>query len=199
VVSYTLAKQYDNYSNSTTITDFNNPSLDKGLAATDRRHTLVASGSVLLRYGITIGAIGTARSALPFSATAGSDLNNDGAITDYVPGTNKNSRDIAGTLAIVNAWRATKGLTPIPISQIQSNRYLQLDARVSKNFDLGERYKIQLIGQLFNVTGVNNLGGVGTSQQTNASTGSATSSGTYGTFTAALPRQQGELAVRFVF
>jgi hypothetical protein len=85
------------------------------------------------------------------------------------------------------------------LSQIESNRYNQLDARISKNINLGERYRIELIGQLFNVLGTNNYGGVGTTQQSNASTGSATSPGTLGTFTAALPKQQGELAVRFVF
>ncbi len=199
VVSYTLAKQTDNYNSTTAITDFYHPSLDDGLAVTDRRHNLVVSGSVLLRYRITVGAIWTLRSSLPFSALAGGDLNNDGAITDYVPGTGKNSRDIGQTLAIVNAWRATKGLAPIPRSQIESNRYNQLDARVSKDIDLGERFKLQVIGQLFNVLGTNNYGGVGTTQQANASTGSATAGGTFGTFTAALPLQQGELAVRVVF
>jgi len=90
-------------------------------------------------------------------------------------------------------------LAAIPLSQIESNRYDQLDARISKDINIGERYKIEVIGQLFNVFGTNNFGGVGTSQITNASTGSGTSSGTFGTFTAALPRQQGELAVRILF
>ncbi|MGD0909857.1 MAG: hypothetical protein ABSA96_19910, partial [Candidatus Acidiferrales bacterium] len=204
VVSYTLAKQYDNYNNSTAITNYYNPQGDDGPASTDRRHSLVASGSVLARWGIHVGAIWTVRSALPFSALTG--VTNSAGAVPYIPGTSKNNHNIVQTLAAVNAWRATQistnnpnGLAAIPLSQIESNRYDQLDARISKDINIGERYKIEVIGQLFNVFGTNNFGGVGTSQITNASTGSGTSSGTFGTFTAALPRQQGELAVRILF
>jgi hypothetical protein len=202
LVSYTLAKQDDNYGNSSTsapvITNALNPSQDNGPAAYDRRHNLVVSGSGLLWHGITVGGIWSLRSALPLSAYAGKDLNNDGQLTDYVPGTTKVFNGIQD-LNIINAWRATKGLAPIPLSQIQSNRYNQLDLRVSKDFKLHERFKIQLIGQLFNVFGTTNYGGVGTAQVTNAGTGSATSSGSFGTFSTALPLEQGELAVRFIF
>jgi hypothetical protein len=203
VVSYTLAKQYDNYNGSTAITNEYDPQEGDGPASTDRRHTLVASGSVLTHWGIHVGAIWTFRSALPFSAVTG--VTNSAGAVPYIPGTSKNNHNVAQTLAAVNAWRAIKttknpnGLAPIPLSQIESNRYDQLDARISKDINIGERYKIEVIGQLFNVFGTNNFGGVGTSQITNASTGSATSSGTFGTFTAALPKQQGELAVRFIF
>jgi hypothetical protein len=209
LVSYTLAKQTDNFGNGSSsapvLTNFYNPSQDDGPAQYDRRHNLVLSGSGNLWHGITLGGIWSLRSALPFIAYAGSDLNNDGALTDYVPGTTK-VFDGAHDLSIINAWRASlitpanpHGLAPIPLSQIQSNRYDQLDIRVSKDFTFHERFKVQLIGQLFNVFGTNNYGGVGTTQVTNASTGSGTSSGSFGTFTAALPRQQGELAVRLIF
>jgi len=198
MVSYTLAKQNDNYNGSTAITDFYHPTEDLGTAVTDRRHNLVSSGSVLTRYGITVGGIWTVRSALPFNALAGVDLNNDGATTEYVPGKIKNSRNIAKTLTIVNAWRAAESTSkttyaPILLSQIQSNHYNQLDARISKQFSFGERYRLQAIGQLFNVFGKDNFGGAGSTQQSNAL------SSTFGTIASALPRQQGELAVRFVF
>jgi hypothetical protein len=52
---------------------------------------------------------------------------------------------------------------------------------------------VQLVGQLFNVFGTDNFGGVGSSQQANASSSS------FGVISSALPRQQGELAVRFLF
>jgi hypothetical protein len=197
VISYTLAKQFDNYNNSTAITNYWDPKQDYGPASTDRRHNLVVSGSILARWGINVGGILTLRSALPFSALTGTT--NIAGANPYVPGTTKNNHDIAETLAAVNTWRAGLNLAPIPLSQIESNRYIQFDARVSKNINIGERYKIELIGQLFNVFGTNNYGGVGVSQITNASTGSATSSGTFGTFSAAQPKQQGEIAVRFLF
>jgi hypothetical protein len=197
VVSYTLAKQFDNYNNSTAITNYLDPQQDYGPASTDRRHNLVVSGSILAHWGINVGGILTFRSALPFSALTGTT--NSAGADPYVPGTTKNNHDIAETLAAVNVWRAGQDLAPIPLSQIESNRYIQLDARISKDINLGERYKLEVIGQLFNVLGTNNYGGVGVSQITNAFSGSATSSGTFGTFSAAQPKQQGELAVRFIF
>lgn len=202
LVSYTLSKQTDNYGNGSSsapaITDYYHPAEDDGPAEYDRRHNLVASGSANLWHGITLGAIWTLRSSLPLEALAGSDLNHDGQVTDYVPGVTKTFNGIQD-LNIINAWRATKGLAPIPLSQIQSNKYDQVDLRVSKDFRLHEGWTLQAIGQLFNVFGTTEYGGVGTTQVNNAGTGSATSSGTFGTFTAALPRQQGELAVRLVF
>jgi len=202
MVSYTLSKQYDNLSTSDgavpgSITSYYTPSNDIGPAFADRRHNLVASGSVDARYGITVGAIYTLRSSLPFSALAGAALpgNLDQITTDYVPGTTSNQGNRNLNLAAVNAWRAAQStpLAPIPASQIESSRYNQLDMRISKQFSFAERKKLQLIGQLFNVVGTNNLGGVGSTQVTSSLSDS------FGEILTALPRHQGELAVRFVW
>jgi len=179
---------------------------------------LVASGSVRLPFGVTLGGIYTLRSALPVLAVSGSAtladgttyLNRDGSSSYYiptvngVPGARKNVHNTASLLASVNAWRATwnaaKATTANPnpypaisASQIQSSKYNQLDARLSKEISFGDRYKLQTIAHLFNVFGTDNFGGPGASQVTNAL------SSTFGQLSAALPRQQGELAVRFVF
>jgi hypothetical protein len=197
-VSYTLASQRDNYQGSPgslgTATNVYTEASDWGPAPGDRRHNFIASGSVLLRYGITAGAIWSLRSALPFSALAGKDINSDGTTNDYVPGTTNDQGNRNLNLALVNAWRAQNGLGPISPSQIQSTRYNSLDLRVAKTFNLlGERLKLSLIGQVFNVLGTNNLGGIGTSQVTNALSGS------FGEILTAQPRQQGELAARITF
>ena len=92
----------------------------------------------------------------------------------------------------VNAWRAENGLGPIAASQIESSRYNSLDGRLSKSIQW-DRRRIELIAQCFNVLGTNNLGGVGSTQVTNALSAS------FGRILTALPRQQGEIAVRFVF
>src|SRR5262245_38626442 len=90
MVSYTLAKERNSGSTgvaTAVVTDFYNPSLDYGPGNGDRRHGLVASGSVVLPFEISLGGIWTLRSAVPLSARAGRDLNADGvANTDYVPG-----------------------------------------------------------------------------------------------------------------
>jgi hypothetical protein len=196
-LSYTLAKQDDAWTGTDAnanggITNAYNPSLDVGPADADRRHNFVAAGSVLLGYGVNLGAVWTLRSSLPFSALAGKDLNDDGFNTDYVPGTTKNQGNRDLDLSLVNAWRAENGLGPIAESQIESSRYNSLDVRLSKSIQW-DRRRIELIAQCFNVLGTNNLGGVGSTQVTNALSAS------FGRILTALPRQQGEIAVRFVF
>ena len=74
LLSYTLAKSDGNLASpgtSSRITQAENPALDLGPAANDRRHVVVASGSVLLPYDVTLGGVWTFRSTMPFSAIAG--------------------------------------------------------------------------------------------------------------------------------
>jgi len=141
------------------VTQSENPDLDRGPAANDRRHVLAASGAVMLPYDVTLGAVWTLRSTMPFSAVAGSDLNGDAVVTDYVPGTTRTmgNRDNARLLEAVNAYRAANGLAAIPASQIDTNEYHGLDMRISKSFPLGGNRKVELIGQVFNLLGTDNL------------------------------------------
>jgi hypothetical protein len=97
-------------------------------------------------------------------------------------------------LAAVNAYRASRvpALAPIPESQMDKNTFNRVDLRVTKGFGFGGR-KIELVGQVFNVFGNDNLGGIGTNQTTNAL------AATFGQIPNAQPRQQGEVAIRHVF
>jgi hypothetical protein len=191
VVSYTLGKQDANMG---TITDHLNPASNQGPADNDRRHSLAASGSTLLPHDITLGAVWTVRSARPFSALAGRDLNGDGANTDFVPGTMNNQGNRNLDIYLVNAWRAQNGLGAISGDQIDGDTYNRFDIRASKAIVLGERQRIELIGQLFNVFGRTNLGAIGvTTYVTNAL------SDAFGRILTAQPRQQAELAVRYVW
>jgi hypothetical protein len=214
-LSYTLAKQDSNAASPDTvgiglggsITDLYNPGWDVGPANNDRRHALVFSGAAQLPADIVLGAIWNFRTSTPFSARAGVDINGDGQSTggggglggnyptDYVPGTTKNvgNRNTAPMLAAVNAYRATLNLPPIPESQIESNLLSQIDVRVSKAINTGRGTKIELIGQVFNVLGRDNLGGLSSQYITNVRSDS------FGRILTSLPRQQGEVAVRFVF
>ena len=72
------------------------------------------------------------------------------------------------TSGVVNAWRATRGLGPINPAQFSKNDYNRVDARVSKAFSLGGKRRIEGIFQIFNLFGRDNLGGIGSSFQTNA-------------------------------
>jgi len=195
LLSYTLAKQ-DNNDPTGNVADFYNRNLDWGPGNADRRHNFVASGSVLLPFDVTIGAVWTLRSTMPFNARAGRDLNRDGnSGTDYVPGTTRNmgNRDNARMLELVNAWRTQNGRAPIAESQLDTNEYKRFDVRASKAFALGGDRQIEFIAQAFNLFGSDNLGGIGVGWTQNALSNS------FGRISSALPRQEAELAVRFRF
>ena len=214
LISYTLAKA-NNFGMGTQpqSTDFYNRGLDWGPGSADRRHALVASGSTMLKYDINLAAIWTLRSTMPFSARAGVDLNGDGVTvlagqgvnqhTDYVPGTTRdvfNRGNNAALLAIVNAYRAAtkdamhpNGYAPIPESQLDTNGVNALDVRVSKAIRVFGDRKIEVIAQVFNLLGSDNLGGIGQSWTESAL------SDAFGRITSVLPRQQAELAVKFTW
>ncbi len=196
-VSYTLGRTIDNSFSGTSTGTINNvykPELDEGYGLADRRHGLVASGAMLVPGDVTIGAVWTLRSGRAFTATTSVDL--DGNRTnDYVPGTKKgdgNRMPMDEFLGLVNAFRATRNLAPVSESQIQSDSTTGWTCASARHSQLGGR-RLELIGQVFNLFGVTNLGGIGITRQTNAQ------SAVFGQIPGAQPRQQAELAVRFVF
>jgi len=196
-VSYTLSRVIDNSFSGTSTGNINNvyrPELDEGYGLADRRHTLVASGAVVLPFDVTFGGVWTIRSGRPFTASAGVDLDGN-RNNDYVPGTKKGDggrMDMAEFLGLVNTFRAGRGLAAIPESQIESDKYQRFDVRVSKAVQLG-RGRVELIGQMFNLFGTINRGGIGVTRQTNAL------SNAFGQILGAQPLQEGELAIRLTW
>jgi hypothetical protein len=168
-----------------------NLGLDWGPSGGERRHAVVLSGSVLLPYDVTVGAVWTGRSQLPWSATAGRDLNGDGFNTDLVPGTTRNAGSRTLDLAMVNAWRAANGRDPVSQDQIDSSRINVLDLRASKDFRVGRGIRFQVLAQAFNLFNTENLqaqyggGRVGNSLSAN-----------FGRILTARPMRQGEIAIR---
>lgn len=215
LISYTLAKSDGNIpftGNSGRVTDSQNLGLDVGPAANDRRHVLVASGAYLLPGGVQLGAVWTIRTTMPFNAVAGADLNGDGVVSDFVPGTTRalGNRDNATLVAAVNAYRATlpagacgtpgQLCAPITASQLDSNDYNAVDMRVNKSFALGQHRKLELIMQVFNLFGRDNLaasGGAGGQNGVPPGWTLNVRSDVFGRINQAYNRQQAELAVRF--
>lgn len=194
--SYTLSKQ-ENFGAGATpaVTDIYNPGLDWGPGGADRRHAFVASGSYLLPFDINVGAVWTLRSSMPFSARAGRDLNADGATgTDFVPGTTRNmgNRQTGEMLSAVNTWRAQNNLAAIAADALDTNEYNRFDVRASKAISLGSR-RAELIAQVFNLFGRDNLGSIEQGWVENALSNS------FGRILTVQPRQQAELALRFTF
>ena len=194
--SYTLADSYGNLpggATTFTVTQAEMPQLDEGPSSSDRRHAIAASGSVLLPADVMLSGVFSYRSTMPFSATAGVDLNADANITDYVPGTTRsafNRGDNEQLMTLVNAWRTSRGLAALPASQIDTNEFASLDVRVSKAFSLRGRHTIELMAQVFNVLGRDNL------QPTWATNAL---SNAFGRIQQALNRQQAELVIRYAF
>jgi hypothetical protein len=196
LVSYTLSGSNGNVNNSggtqSVVTDSGNINSDEGPNNNDRRHALVASGSFLLPGDITLGGVFTARSTMPFSAIAGVDINGDGNVTDYVPGTSRsafNRGNDAEMLALVNAWRAVNNLAAINPA-FSTNEFYSLDIRGSKAITLNGSRRVELIAQVFNVLNRKNIVGAWT---TNAL------SPAFGTSVSASNMRQAEIAARFTF
>jgi hypothetical protein len=194
LVSYTLASNQDD-SPQSQVTNQNNYNLDWGAAGIDRRNSLVAGGFVQLPWKITAGVFWQVRSSLPFSVTAPTMII-DG-ITQYVPGTTRDegNRNNAAVIQAVNAYRTTLNLAPVTASAIQSSRYNSFDLKLSRSFFVHEQRRLELIGQAFNLFGVENYGA---DANHTINTGAANSP-QFGQILAAGNLQQAELALRLVF
>jgi hypothetical protein len=190
MVSYTYTNSDDNNAMGRYLDPFD-LALDWGPSGGERRHVIVASGSVLLPWDITVGSVWTYRSQLPWSATAGEDLNGDGFTSDLVPGTTRNSGSRNLNLEAVNAYRQSRGRAPIPESAIGSSRINIVDLRVSKAIRFGGDRKLDLIAQAFNLFNTKNLQAqFGSGRQGNALSPS------FGQILSARPATQVELAAR---
>lgn len=193
LVTYTYMRSRDNNPLGRYLDPFD---LDRdwGPSSGERRHAVVASGSVLFPYDIALGVVWTGRSPLPWNATAGRDLNVDGFNTDLVPGTTRNAGNRNLDLAAVNAWRATNGRAAIPEGQIESSRVNLVDMRVSKAIRFGTSTKMDLMAQMFNALNTRNL-------QAQFAGGRVTNSlsDAFGRILTARPGRQAELAVRLTW
>ena len=198
LVSYTLSASNGNVNNSggtqSVVTDSAHINYDEGPNNSDRLHTLVASGSVLVPAGVTLGGVFSYRSTMPFSAIAGVDINGDGNVTDYVPGTTRNvfnRGNDAAMLAAVNAWRAAQvPALPAISPTFSTNEYVTLDLRASKSIPLTAGRRVELIGQVFNLFNRKNILGAWATNALSSSFGTSTSAG---------PMRQAEIAARFTF
>jgi hypothetical protein len=193
LVSYTWTKSDDNAPLARYLDPFDH-SIDFGPSNGERHHAVVASGSVLLPYAITVGAVWTARSQLPWSALAGRDLNGDTFNTDLVPGTTRNSGGRDLNLTAVNIYRAANGLPPVTESQIDSSALSIADLRVSKSIKLQGTMKLELVLQVFNFLNTKNL----QDQYAGGRVNNALSA-SFGRILTARPMAQGEVAAKLVW
>jgi hypothetical protein len=145
----------------------------------DFRHILNLSGIVQLPSRFQLGFSVTYNSKPPFSAflgstSTGNDLNGDGTYGDLLPGTragqfnrglrkddlvrlvNEFNQNYAGKTDA--AGRPLRTIT-LPASYEFGDRLLTHDLRVSRVFPFGARWRLTLIGDVFNLLNISNLSG----------------------------------------
>jgi hypothetical protein len=191
MVSYTYTRSRDNNPEGQYINPFDTAE-DEGPSNGERRHALVASGAARLPWTVSVGAVWTLRSQLPWTPRPGRDVNRDGVLNDLIPGVGRNTgRDL--DLDSVNVWRARFGLRPILREQLDSSRVNLLDLRASKRVDL-RAVRLDVIAQIFNVFNTLNLG-----EQFERGRVTNALSANFGRILTARPGRQGELALRLVW
>ena len=135
-LNYTLADNRDddsnerNFSTERTLNPFDLKA-EAGASKQDIRHNFNFNSVVDLGKGFTISAILFARSGLPYTAIVGDDIQADG-------NTDNDRAIINGRIAGRNTFR-------------QPN-FFNLDFRLLKEFNLGERTRLAFTAEFFNVT-----------------------------------------------
>jgi len=180
--SYALSS-LTGYNNTRDLTNyFGNP----GPLGGDNRHLLTLLGQANLPWGIKGSLISYFSSKGPFSAylpgSGNSDFNGDGTNNDLLPGLqwNQGNRGISESelRTLVDNYNklyagkaAPRGGTYPTVtlpSKFQFGDIFQTeDLRLSKEFTLHEKLKLEVIGEVFNVFNISNLGGYGQTLDSN--------------------------------
>ena len=148
-----------------------------GPLANDVTHILNLAGVVELPSHFRLGLNFSYASAPPFSAFVGGiDFNGDGTTNDLLPGTTVNAfnrslrrADLERLVAGFNQTHAgrtdAKGAAirplPLPGRYWFGDNFQSLDLRLGREFVFEERWRLSLIGEVFNLYNVANLSGYG--------------------------------------
>lgn len=142
----------------------------------DRRHRLVAAVTVDLPWDFQVSAISEAISRGPGSLGGGNyDYNGDGTRGDRLPFIKNNQvnrsiheEDVPNLVAKFNGEYAGKtdaqGATMRPIPSLPARYWLgdamySQDLRLTKIIRFGERFRLEGVGEVFNIFNIANLGG----------------------------------------
>ncbi len=164
LASYTLSKVIDNNPNvyalnpgptaSGLVQDPTDPRSNRGLGSNDQRHRFTLAAVWTPNYGNSLPTVAraifrgwelsgilTAQSGQPYSGLINFDLNNDGVFaTDRTPGLGRNTFYMPASVS--------------------------LDPRLTRNINIGERAKLQIIWEAFNVLNHANITYVNNTQYT---------------------------------
>jgi len=138
----------------------------------DERHRIVLSGVIGLPWGLQLAPILQYGSPRPFSANTGFDIDGDGVATidRLCQGVNPAAAfAVRGNLAALQALNPL-GCAQAPVNSLRSgfivngsnieersHRFFNVDMRVSKIIKFGERFKLSLNADFFNLFNTENL------------------------------------------
>lgn len=143
--SYTLSKVTEEAADFFSVSEPNDQSnLDgeKGPGTHDQRHVFAFSGVYELPKGFQIGSIIRAASGIPVNFIIDENHNRDGFCCNDRPDLGPND---------------TFGYPPddrpgdMPRNYGRGSGFFQVDLRVAKNLDFSDRYRLELIGEVFNL------------------------------------------------
>jgi hypothetical protein len=167
MASYTLSKAF-NYANDDQIPFANGPidpndlGREYGLSPIDQRHRFVFSASVQLPKGFRFSPIWTMASGVPMDILLPD-------ASSRVPEFRRNAggrefqtaAELNGAITAANANRAPEDQLPLVGSEARfSDSFNSLDFRLSKMFNFGDRSRLELMGEAFNIFNVTNVLGV---------------------------------------
>jgi hypothetical protein len=144
-VSYTLSKVTEEAADFFSVSEPNDQSnLDgeKGPGTHDQRHVFAFSGVYELPKGFQIGSIVRAASGIPVNFIIDENHNRDGFCCNDRPDLGPND---------------TFGFPPddrpgnMPRNFGRGSGFFQVDFRVAKNIEFADRYRLELIGEVFNL------------------------------------------------
>jgi hypothetical protein len=155
-VSYTLSRSWlDGVDFYSTVRGTQRTPQETGYNTTDTRHNLTASASTNLPWRLQVSGIMKLVSGFPIGRiSAGVDLDGDGNTSGDRPAglpPRVGRGDVDHELQIINAFRTSRGLTPIDASLLNLNMTRILDLRLTKGIQLTGARRMELFLEMFNV------------------------------------------------
>lgn len=156
LISYTLSRSFrDGVSFYGDLRGTQRTPFEKGYNDTDQRHNLTMSAASKLPYGFQVSGIAKLISGTPFWVQAGYDIDGDGSIQYDKPAGLPHTvgrGDVTSQLRIINNFRTSLGLLPIPASLLNLDPYISIDGRVTKIFHLRGEHHLELMFEGYNLT-----------------------------------------------
>jgi hypothetical protein len=123
-----------------------------GYLSEDERHRAVINGIVELPGGFMVSGIVQLSSGRPYTMYSDDDNNGDGIYNDVY------SNIITGDSTYDPLWAGDSRYSVRSKNQLRGDPYYQTDLRVQKTFTFGERYKLALAVDMFNLFNRTNFG-----------------------------------------